>query len=86
MPPGQRHAWAAAILTALPNFGQQQLEGLTVTATPVRHGSVQSLGVTGVNVVSMPSGEIAVNFIVTNNHATNTCGGYKWWVAMVVPG
>lgn len=86
MPPGGIHDWALTILTALPNFErQQQLRGLTVTATPLPHSSVQCLGVTGVNVVSMPSGEIAVNFLVTNNHATSTCGGYKWWVAMVVP-
>lgn len=46
---------------------------------------VQSLGVTGVNVVGIPSGGIAVNFTVTNKHATSNCYGYKWWVAMIVP-
>lgn len=85
MLPGRQHTWALAILSALPGFGQQELQSLTVTATPGRDASVQALGVSGVNVVSEPSGQITVNFTVTNNHPTSACGGYKVWFSMVVP-
>ena len=82
--PGKRKNFALAILTAV-SGGQQQLQALTVTAVPLRDTIVQALGVSGVNVVAEPSGQITVNFVVTNNHATSNCYGYKWWVAMIVP-
>lgn len=83
--PGWSTHWALDILTGLPGPSQQTLQALTVTAVPMWDTKVQSLGVTGVNVVGIPSGGIAVNFTVTNKHATSNCYGYKWWVAMIVP-
>ena len=86
--PGEQYNWALAILSALPGGNQQDLQGLTVTAVPtLGFGGtiVQALGVTATTVVSEPSGQITVNFTVTNKHATANCFGYRWWVAMVVP-
>ena len=87
--PGEQYHWALAILTALPGGSQQDLQGLTVTAVPTVGGFggtvVQALGVTATTVVSEPSGQITVNFTVTNKHSTANCFGYRWWVAMVVP-
>lgn len=83
--PGQSTVWALAILTPLPGPSQQKLQALTVTAVPMWDTKVQALSVSAVSVVGEPSGQLTVNFIVTNTHATSNCYGFKWWVAMVVP-
>ena len=83
--PGASWNWALDVLSGLPGPSQQKLQALTVTAVPMWDTKVQSLGITRLNVVGIPSGGIAVNFTVTNQHPTSGCYGYKWWVAMMVP-
>ena len=77
--------WSFAILTGLPGPAQQRLQALTVTAVPMWDTAVQALGVSGVNVVGERTGQLTVNFVVTNNHATSHCYGFKVWAAMIVP-
>ncbi|TCN39851.1 hypothetical protein EV644_10363 [Kribbella orskensis] len=84
LPPGESHVWALAVLTALPE-GQQPLRALTVTAVPTPTASAQALGVTATTIVAEPSGQLTVNFTVTNTHAFSNCFGYKWYVVMVLP-
>jgi hypothetical protein len=83
--PGYIHDWALDVLTPLPGPAQQKLQSITVAAVPMWDTKVQSLGITRLNIVGIPSGGIAVNFSVENKHATSQCYGYKWWVSMVVP-
>jgi hypothetical protein len=85
LPPGGTYNWALAVLTALPGGAQQPLRALTVTAVPTRQANVQSLGVTKTTVVAEPSGQITVNFTVTNQHPFANIFGYDWSVVMVLP-
>jgi hypothetical protein len=83
--PGEVLSWALPVLAGLPGPAQQKLQSLTVTAVPMWDPKVQSLAVSDVHIVGEPSGQISVNFIITNKHTTNLCYGLKWWVAMLVP-
>jgi hypothetical protein len=77
--------WSLDILDGLPGNGQQELQGLSITAVPVAEQGVQVLSVTSTNIVTDSRGKITVNFIVTNASADGSCFGYRWWVSMVVP-
>jgi hypothetical protein len=82
---GESYNWALAVLTALPGGGQQPLRALTVTVVPSRDPTTQALGVTRTTVVAEPSGQLTVNFTVTNQHAVANCFGYTYYVVMVLP-
>jgi hypothetical protein len=73
------------LLEGVAGPSQQKLQSLTVTAVPLWDTIVQSLGVSSVRVVGEPNGQLSVNFLVTNTHATNNCYGFKFWFAMIVP-
>jgi hypothetical protein len=86
--PGNTHSWSAALLTGIPGPAQptqQPLRALTVTVVPGRDDLVQALSITELVVVSEPSGQLTVNFIVTNAHPTSNCFNYQWWAVMVLP-
>jgi hypothetical protein len=86
--PGDTHTWSMAILTGIPGPvqpTQQPLRALTVTAVPGRDALVQALSVTELVVVSEPSGQLTVNFIVINAHPTSNCFHYQWSAVMVLP-
>ena len=89
LPGSAPHNWSMAVLTPVSggmDGGQQRLQSLTITAVPMRDvTAVQALNVSVVNVVAEQNGKLTVNFSVKNVHATSTCFGYKWWVAMIVP-
>ena len=91
MQPGQQMVWAAPILTPVPSPGsppgttvQQKLQAVNVTVVPAREFNVQALGVSQLSVIALLNGELSVNFVVTNNHATSRCAGYRWWAAVTV--
>ncbi len=91
MGPEQSHNWAFEVLSPLPSPGSppgvtisQKCQVLTVTVVPNQHNSVQALSITRFNVITMPSGAIAVNCTVTNKHHTSNCLGYKLWASVTV--
>jgi hypothetical protein len=63
---------------------QQKLQGVNVTVVPGNDFRVQALGISDLSVVAMPNGELVVNLVVTNVHATSSCAGYRWWATLTV--
>ncbi|MGW1642922.1 hypothetical protein [Streptomyces lavendulae] len=86
--PGHHVVRSHRILETIDGY-PQILQALTVTvAAPEEYLGEEVLegaaSVTDLHVITMPDGVLGVNFIITNVHATNPVGFFKYWIAMRV--